>query len=105
LVPYRGQLAWHLQMIGPTTRTAPRRSAATGPTRTAAGTAEPFPSLTAGVVTKWCAKRSPLTLSVLRLTQQFLAPRAQEGQDPHDPAVLRAAGRDAAAEHLRLSIS
>ena len=37
------------------------------------GTAEPFPTLTAGVVTKWSASGKTLKLSVLQITQQFPA--------------------------------
>ena len=35
------------------------------------GTAEPFPTLTSGVVTKWSASGTTLKLTVLQVTQQF----------------------------------
>jgi hypothetical protein len=35
------------------------------------GTAEPFPTLGSGVVTKWSSRGSTLTLTVLQVTQQF----------------------------------
>ena len=35
------------------------------------GLADPFPTLTSGVVTKWGARGNALTLSVLQVTQQF----------------------------------